>query len=77
MRGGRINSLIELFVMMRASVEEDMFHAFGGLNYVQRLNLENNNLNSLENQWFVSMPSLRWLYLSRNSLLQLKNGIFT
>jgi Leucine-rich repeat (LRR) protein len=25
MRGGRINSLIELFVMMRASVEEDMF----------------------------------------------------
>lgn len=42
--------------------------AFDGLNNLERLNLENNRLKTLERGLFTEMPALTYLNLMRNSL---------
>jgi Leucine-rich repeat (LRR) protein len=42
--------------------------AFDGLNNLQRLNLENNNLKLLERGLFTGVPALIYLNLMKNSL---------
>lgn len=42
--------------------------AFDGLNYLSRLNLENNRLKTLGRGLFTALPALSYLNLMRNSL---------
>jgi hypothetical protein len=50
------------------SLQKIAERAFDGLNNLQRLNLENNNLKLLERGLFTGVPALIYLNLMKNSL---------
>lgn len=62
----KINQInYQINVMPFQTVSE---RAFDGLNNLERLNLENNRLKTLERGLFTAIPALTYLNLMRNSL---------